>query len=599
MAIAQNAGIPVADKNTGDVDVVVEDGYSGEIPDGAIKTTWLDDCLEANDRLGVGSQYYFHEAEAETEDDNASATADLPTKKTTAKAATATKAKKSAREASKEKEEEEDKSADEDVADDDSETPAVPTAAQVSSDKARGAKSAGKPSKSASSKKKGEKEAESEDDAPGDDDDKAAEVSGTKVAKDASSATVHAAAEDSADEDAGEDDGEAERVQSLEAEQAEGDVDGEVEEEAETEFREPSDDEGPESMPSPNKRRGQLQRRRAQLPRAPVVEPVQDDNACPRGPPRVFPGPPPRQLTHELFLRYGSKMPRWPEDRLTNGSTIRPTPRPPRPASAPSTANDNDENASPSAPASQASTTAPSTPNSRRGPERLPFPPELLNVPRCNVGGNGPNSRFRPEEDAALLIWMIRIFPLFHRLGLATFQSPCIWHWAQQAHITSRSWESMKSRARQVLQLQITGSRPLDEDVYQQLKDNGYFVFSGHKLVHYNRAAVERDNDRSKANPTNPDLIQELGELPDAVPTRKGKRPGSTMVEPTEAEGTMDVVEEPEIATMDPPEDQAAQVEVLAPEEEAEDDVLAPVGTADVERSASNRNKRSKTVETE
>lgn len=229
-------------------------------------------------------------------------------------------------------------------------------------------------------------------------------------------------------------------------------------------------------------------------------------------------------LAYEVFMRYGTKMPLWPEDEM----------RPPVPRNKGASIKDR----------ANASRSTPLQPR-RAGAPRPKFPTQLLSVPRCTYNVE-PNARYHPEEDSTLLIWMIRAFPLFNSsVGVTSYQSPCLWHWAQQMHLlTQRTWESMKSRARQVLVKYITGAQDVPDDLFDLIGEHEYFTFDGRKLTSFNRLAVDRDNEASKNQPDAQQLLSELDDPPPAVPTRKGKRPA---IDITEGEGentnTMDTEE--------------------------------------------------------
>lgn len=207
------------------------------------------------------------------------------------------------------------------------------------------------------------------------------------------------------------------------------------------------------------------------------------------------------KLLYEVMLRYDSSIPKmeiWPED--TAPYTTRPRTR-----------GNNDI--------------------TRRGGlrsgSRPVFPDELLTVPRYQ-GDAIPHTRFRPEEDAAMLIWMVRALPLIGLPGfqLRTFQSPCLWHWAQQAEITQRDWQTMKSRERNVLRHYFSGAVPLPDAIYKLLKHVPYFIFEGQKLARYNRTAVEKANLESKNHPAKHTLIASLRPPPPTSTPGAKKRSG-------------------------------------------------------------------------
>ena len=209
-----------------------------------------------------------------------------------------------------------------------------------------------------------------------------------------------------------------------------------------------------------------------------------------------------RPLQREVFLRFGTTMPTWPEDL----QFYRQPPRPVR--------------------GHRHRVTG--------GNHRPVFPDELLTSPRYE-GRHVNHTRFSPAEDAAMLIWMVRAWPLIEEdnpdrpmnpTGLRSFQSPCLWHWAQQHALTSRGWETMKSRERMVLRSYFNGSTPLPDNIYAILKETPYFVYEGQYITMYNRTAVLNANAESANNPDKQVLIDRLLEMPPAVPVRRRRRSG-------------------------------------------------------------------------
>ena len=203
------------------------------------------------------------------------------------------------------------------------------------------------------------------------------------------------------------------------------------------------------------------------------------------------PTEPIRKLEYEVFVRFGTTMPRWAED---SRSIVVPPDGSARPA--------------------------------RRNHNQRPlFPAQLLSAPRADTP-LARHMRFTPQEDAAMLIWMIRAFTLFgdeKGFGLTSFQSPCLWHWAEQHRLTLRGWESMKSRARIVLCHYIHGTSPLPEDVFECLRDNDYFTFDGTRLAGFDRRRVEADNEASFNAPQSQQNLAKLPPPPPAVPQKLKK----------------------------------------------------------------------------
>jgi hypothetical protein len=196
-------------------------------------------------------------------------------------------------------------------------------------------------------------------------------------------------------------------------------------------------------------------------------------------------------LKKEIFPRFGSKMPLWPEDNPggTGGgySFTRP-----------------------------------------------PFPLELTNVQKAT---NHPSKRqpFTPEEDYIMINWMMRAFPLFdtptHRLGfgLTSFQSPCLWHWAEQFKLTRRGWESMKTRSRLTLEPMIKGQAEIPHELLERMRENDLFVLDGNKLTAYNKELALQLNEDARSNPMVDLIINSLDPPPAAVPARKRRfaKPGA------------------------------------------------------------------------
>lgn len=186
-------------------------------------------------------------------------------------------------------------------------------------------------------------------------------------------------------------------------------------------------------------------------------------------------------LKYEVFIRYGKTMDLWPED--IEGARLHRTRGP------------------------------------ARQPRRPPFPAQLLSVPRSDVIPT-PNMKFAPDEDAKMLIWMIRASSLFgpeKGFGLTSHLSPCLWHWAEQHRLTRRGWDSMKSRARQELLPILWGKKELSETLLSLLIDAGYFVFKDSKISGYHRRRVDEDNEASARNPESARLLRELPPPPPAT----------------------------------------------------------------------------------
>lgn len=230
---------------------------------------------------------------------------------------------------------------------------------------------------------------------------------------------------------------------------------------------------------------------------------------------------PVERLPFEVFLRYGSTMPVWPEDRTSclagkKADAPAPAPRETRPTAPQETPSD-------------AAIVAERRTRPWSGPKRPTFPLELLDVPQSKFFFNGEKGqkRYRPEEDAALLVWMIRAYPLFGTepdYGLTSFMSPCLWHWAEQNSITNRSWESMKSRARNTLISYITGKTELPQDVWELLRKTSYFRFSGHNIVGFDRDRIDTDNYRSATMKDAAARFRNLKPAPEAVPKSRVSR---------------------------------------------------------------------------
>ena len=490
----KDAGIPVdlGDKPSRGADIVVEDTYTGTIPSGAIKTSWLDACIAAGERVGVGSAHRFHTA-AENSDEEE----EVPVKKTGKKstAAKATKAKKSARAAVNEH-------------NDESSADAKASGAAQPAKRGRPAKDVGRPAKATAQRKEPEVE----------EDEESENLAGSLESDADASETVQRLVPDGEEHANGTSTNNEEEEELDEVELA-----------------------AAAATAVGRSRTARLPGETREANRATSLE-------VPR-------------LAYEVFMRYGTKMPLWPEDDPSRVAPRRGL----------------------SINAKRAAAVAPSEPPRRAGAPRPKFPAQLLNVPCCNTILER-NARFRPEEDATLLIWMIRAFPLFTgAIGLTSYQSPCLWHWAQQARLLpNRTWESMKSRARQVLVKYITGASDLPSDLFQLLEQNEYFTFEGLRLVSFNRQAVERDNEASKNHPDAQLYLDQLDPAPDAVPTRKGKR-----ATPDNAEGTMDP-----LITIDLDEDTTNAEEAF--ERAVEEDPSYTVETV-----SSGPNKRRKPAETD
>lgn len=161
------------------------------------------------------------------------------------------------------------------------------------------------------------------------------------------------------------------------------------------------------------------------------------------------------------------------------------------------------------------------------GQTRPPFPAELYQATQSDFKPEiGKKIPFTPEEDVALMRWMIRALPMMGPemgKGLTSFHSPCLWHWAQQRLVTQRHWESMKTRCKTTLEHYICGERDVPEPVFQLLVGDPLFEWKDHRLVRYNRAEAERQNMESAqiCVDLRVDLKRQLGPPPDAVPERK------------------------------------------------------------------------------
>ena len=511
------------------MDLVVEEGYNGDIPAGhrAIKSIWLDECLEKKERVGVSTDHLFYADSddesslsgrpAESQRRNGRKSGEKATSAKSTATAKATRAKRST------------KAAEEPESDDEAST--AHGATQTGSRRGRGAKAAAKATETVA-------EAVSDE-----------EVDGNEVMEvDEAPATQ-----------------EPESVQQLHADEELGAFGEEVEDEEEEE--EEDDHNAPVAGTNPSNIGSRSKSTQA----------------------AILPEEPIHRLQYEVFVRYGSKMPVWREDKRPNPllPNRKPTVRPSTVAGANNNASavSNSDNQAP----------IPIPTRGRAGPGRAPFPVQLLSVPRCTLPATEieVNARYKPEEDAAMLICMIRAFPLFRttQLGASTYQSPCLWHWAQQHRLINRTWESMKSRARQVLIAVITGEADIQEAVYHILKNNEYFIFEGYRLVSYNRKAVERDNERSRVNENNAELLRALAPAPDAVPVRKGKRGATIAIRPDDV-GSDD--DQPATAAS------RAQADVHAMEEpEEEETTFDDENVLDADEVSTAPNKRQKVAEEE
>ena len=137
-------------------------------------------------------------------------------------------------------------------------------------------------------------------------------------------------------------------------------------------------------------------------------------------------------------------------------------------------------------------------------------PLDLLDIPKVTT----PVQRkepYSPDEDCALLVWMVRGDPLYQ-----VKQGSLIWRWAEQYKLTPRNWESMKNRAK-LLRRMIDGIEPVSEALCNRLMNFPYFHVVGNRIQALNNRAINDHNLRSGGNPQSKLVYDDLPTLRSSV----------------------------------------------------------------------------------